>query len=147
MTHQSNDSPQPRGEPDHAALSSALQKLEPTSRHSTHKNSLKSFVCQHYDDLNAAHGKGHTWSALAQIVQAELHVEIASETSRKYMAAIRQEKELEEIDTSMDDSAPSSNGPFTRRSPHQQKKKTDLPQNLLPAIDREFRRSHRSNET
>ncbi|MEM9446990.1 MAG: hypothetical protein AAGA75_00470 [Cyanobacteria bacterium P01_E01_bin.6] len=137
MNNSPNDSPPPQEETVHAAFDAKLRALEHTSRRTAKTFSLKGFVRQHYESLSSAHFKGHTWNALAELIQSELSVTIAPETLRKYMAAIRNERGEAKAEF-IKSTRPNISARHEERS-------FPLPKNLQPAIDREFRRTPRRN--
>lgn len=76
----------------HAVFDDALNALKPEAKSSRHR-SLKDDVRSHYNQLLAAHQKGHTWSRLATLFEECLGRPIAPETLRKYIAQIRAERD------------------------------------------------------
>ncbi|MGB3494724.1 MAG: hypothetical protein WBA57_18495 [Elainellaceae cyanobacterium] len=144
MTHMSSDPPHIPEEKDHAAFDAKLQALEPTSRRTAQTFSLKNYVRQHYGGLNVAHQKGHTWSALAELIKAELEISIAPETLRKYMAAIRREHEKKQaIKANRGDGVEAPSYQPHLKSSSLKRQDMPLSKNLQPSMEHEFRRSHR----
>lgn len=142
MNTMSSDSSRSPGEIDHAAFAAKLQSLEPTSRRTVKTFSLKDYVRQHYEGLQDAHQKGYAWSALAELIKAELDLSIAPETLRKYMATIRKERKQ----SKNPDKIISQPQPPRPKFSHRKEQNLPLSQNLQLSADQEFRPRPRRNE-
>jgi hypothetical protein len=83
----------------HTALDDALNALQHEAPKANHRDSLKACVRIHFDSIESAHLKGHSWSRLATLFQECLGRPIAPETLRKYMAQIRAERDQTSLST------------------------------------------------